>query len=112
MRLYLRLGGTGLDSHAAGLAATLPDNCELFYAVKANSDLPILQTLAPHVRGFEVASDGELAWVRSHFPDIPVIFGGPGKLDTELATRLGARRGIAARRKFGRVAAARLAGPK
>ncbi|WP_442499212.1 type III PLP-dependent enzyme [Methylobacter sp. sgz302048] len=77
-----------LDRHAAGLAASLPDNCELFYAVKANSDLPILQTLASHVHGFEVASGGELAWVRSHFPDAPVIFGGPGKLDTELATAL------------------------
>jgi len=77
-----------LDRHAAGLAASLPDNCELFYAVKANSDLPILQTLAPRVHGFEVASGGELAWVRSHFPDRPVIFGGPGKLDTELAAAL------------------------
>jgi diaminopimelate decarboxylase len=77
-----------LDRHAAGLAASLPDNCELFYAVKANSDLPILQTLAPHVHGFEVASGGELAWVRAHFPDAPVIFGGPGKLDTELAAAL------------------------
>jgi diaminopimelate decarboxylase len=77
-----------LDRHAAGLAASLPDNCELFYAVKANSDLPILQTLAPRVHGFEVASGGELAWVRSHFPHRPVIFGGPGKLDTELAAAL------------------------
>ena len=77
-----------LDRHAAGLDASLPDNCELFYAIKANSDLPILQTLAPHVQGFEVASGGELAWVRSHFPDAPIIFGGPGKLDTELAAAL------------------------
>lgn len=77
-----------LDRHAANLTALLPGNCELFYAVKANSDLPILQTLAPRVHGFEVASGGELAWVRSHFPDIPVIFGGPGKLDTELAAAL------------------------
>jgi diaminopimelate decarboxylase len=77
-----------LDRHAADLAATLPDNCELFYAVKANSDLPILRTLASHVQGFEVASGGELAWVRDHFPAMPVIFGGPGKLDTELAAAL------------------------
>jgi diaminopimelate decarboxylase len=77
-----------LDRHAADLIASLPANCELFYAVKANSDLPILETLAPHVHGFEVASGGELVWVRSHFPDRPVIFGGPGKLDTELAAAL------------------------
>jgi diaminopimelate decarboxylase len=77
-----------LDRHAVGLAASLPANCELFYAVKANSDLPILQTLDSHIQGFEVASGGELAWVRSHFPDAPIIFGGPGKLDTELAAAL------------------------
>lgn len=77
-----------LAKHAAVLASSLPDNCELFYAVKANSDLPILQTLAPHVRGFEVASGGELDWIRSYFPDAPVIFGGPGKLDSELAAAL------------------------
>lgn len=77
-----------LDRHAAELVATLPDNCELFYAVKANSDLPILRTLAPHVRGFEVASGGELDWVGRHFPGAPLIFGGPGKLDTELAAAL------------------------
>ncbi|MGJ0430678.1 type III PLP-dependent enzyme [Methylobacter sp.] len=77
-----------LERHAAGLDASLPDNCELFYAVKANSDLPILQTLAPHIQGFEVASGGELAWVRNHFPNAPIIFGGPGKLDTELAAAL------------------------
>jgi diaminopimelate decarboxylase len=77
-----------LDRHAAGLAASLPNNCELFYAVKANSDLPILQTLASRIHGFEVASGGELAWVRRHFPDSQIIFGGPGKLDTELATAL------------------------
>jgi diaminopimelate decarboxylase len=77
-----------LDRHAAGLDTSLPDNCELFYAVKANSDLPILQTLDSHIQGFEVASGGELAWVRNHFPDAPIIFGGPGKLDTELAAAL------------------------
>lgn len=75
----------GLRRHAARVVATLPPGCELFYAIKANSDLPVLQTLAPLVHGFEVSSGGELAWVRAHFPDVPVIFSGPGKLDSELA---------------------------
>lgn len=80
-----------LRAHAARTVAALPDGCELFYAIKANSELPILQTLAPLVHGFEVSSGGELAWVRQHFPDLPVIFSGPGKLDGELraALRLG-----------------------
>ena len=73
-----------LRRHAANLADSLPDGCELFYAIKANSDLPILQTLAPLVAGFEVSSGGELAWVREHFAEVPVIFSGPGKLDHEL----------------------------
>lgn len=74
-----------LRRHAAYLVSTLPEGCELFYAIKANSDLPILQTLAPLVAGFEVSSGGELAWVREHFTDVPVIFSGPGKLDGELS---------------------------
>lgn len=77
-----------LRRHAANLAAGLPNSCDLFYAIKANSDLPILQTLAPHVAGFEVSSGGELAWVREHFAAVPVIFSGPGKLDDELRQAL------------------------
>jgi diaminopimelate decarboxylase len=74
----------GLRRHAGHVAASLPAGCELFYAVKANSDMPILETLAPLVHGFEVSSGGELAWVRERFQDVPVIFSGPGKLDSEL----------------------------
>lgn len=78
----------GLLRHATAVAAALPPSCELFYAVKANSELPILRTLAPHVAGFEVSSGGELAWVREHFPRVPVIFSGPGKTDAELLQAL------------------------
>ncbi|MFC4638745.1 type III PLP-dependent enzyme [Deinococcus hohokamensis] len=77
-----------LDRHAAGLRAGLPPAFELFYAVKANPEPHLLQTLAPHVHGFEVASGGELAQVRAQFPQMPVIFGGPGKTDAELALAL------------------------
>ncbi len=77
-----------LRQHVDRLVNTLPDNCRLFYAIKANSDLPILETLAPLVHGFEVSSGGELDWVRTHFADIPVAFSGPGKLDRELSRAL------------------------
>lgn len=73
-----------LRRHAEAVTAALPPRCELFYAIKANSELPILQTLAPRVSGFEVSSGGELAWVRSDFPGQRVIFSGPGKTDDEL----------------------------
>jgi len=77
-----------LRAHAARTVAALPQQCELFYAIKANSELPVLRTLAPLVHGFEVSSGGELAWVREHFPHTPVIFSGPGKLDGELQAAL------------------------
>ena len=44
-----------LAQHVRGMRALLPDNCELFYAAKANPEAPILQTLAPLVDGFEAA---------------------------------------------------------
>ncbi|WP_193588916.1 alanine racemase, partial [Xanthomonas phaseoli] len=74
-----------LDRHAAWMRAQLPAQCELFYAAKANAEPPILRTLAPHVDGFEAASGGELAWLHTQQPQAPLLFGGPGKLDTELA---------------------------
>lgn len=78
----------GLRSHVRRLVATLPHNVELFYAIKANSEHPVLETLAPIVAGFEVASGGELTWVRERFARVPVIFGGPGKTDEELESAL------------------------
>lgn len=77
-----------LRRHASGLAASLPAGFELFYAVKANSDAPLLRALAPAVAGFEVASGGELAHVRDTLPGARVAFGGPGKTDAELAAAL------------------------
>jgi diaminopimelate decarboxylase len=77
-----------LSRHSEAVVAALPAGCEMFYAIKANSDLPILRTLAPRVAGFEVSSGGELAWVREHFPGTPVIFSGPGKTDAELQLAL------------------------
>ena len=79
-----------LRRHASRLVTSLPANCDLFYAIKANSEYPILDTLAPLVAGFEIASGGELGWVRARFPDLPVVFGGPGKTDAELVQALGA----------------------
>lgn len=77
-----------LREHAAQLVRSLPEGCELFYAVKANSDEPLLRTLAPVVAGFEVASGGELSWVSGHCPGVPLVFGGPGKTDEELRLAL------------------------
>ncbi|KAB7772286.1 type III PLP-dependent enzyme [Xanthomonas maliensis] len=74
-----------LDRQAAWMRACLPRECALYYAAKANAESAVLQTLAPHVDGFEAASGGELAWLHRQQPQAPLLFGGPGKLDSELA---------------------------
>ncbi|MFX3660913.1 MAG: type III PLP-dependent enzyme [Ectobacillus sp.] len=73
-----------LRRHVNQLIKTLPPACRLFYAIKANSDVALLRTLAPLVHGFEVASLGEIEKVRAVNQDIPILFGGPGKTKEEI----------------------------
>ncbi|USX24443.1 type III PLP-dependent enzyme [Oxalobacteraceae bacterium OTU3CINTB1] len=73
-----------LRERAARLHRALPPRCKLFYAIKANSDAPVLAALHGNLDGFEVASLGEIDKVRAMGRDVPVIFGGPGKTDAEL----------------------------
>lgn len=73
-----------LREHISRLRQALPAGCELFYAAKANPEAKILHTLSDFVDGFEAASGGELSWLREQVPNKPLIFGGPGKLETEL----------------------------
>jgi 2-[(L-alanin-3-ylcarbamoyl)methyl]-2-hydroxybutanedioate decarboxylase len=84
----------GLGAHAASAVTALPDGCELFYALKANSEEPIIAALAGVVAGFEVGSAGEIDLVRAAAPEAPIIFGGPGKTDAALAAAI--RHGVAA----------------
>jgi diaminopimelate decarboxylase len=77
-----------LERHIQTIRESLPANCELFYAAKANPEAQILQTLAPFVDGFEAASGGELRWLHQQCPGTPLIFGGPGKLESELETAM------------------------
>lgn len=63
---------------------------DIYYAVKANSNINILKTLAPFVSGFEVASIGEIEKVRSISTDIPIIYGGPVKTTEHLEYALNA----------------------
>jgi 2-[(L-alanin-3-ylcarbamoyl)methyl]-2-hydroxybutanedioate decarboxylase len=74
-----------LRAHARRLVTTLPERCRLFYAIKANSDPSILRALSGLVSGFEVASIGEAKRAREAKASIPIMFGGPGKTDEELA---------------------------
>ncbi|MER2490656.1 type III PLP-dependent enzyme [Catenovulum sediminis] len=73
-----------LSQHASMMVDALPPNCQLFYAAKANPKAEVLQSLAPIVDGFEAASGGELSWLKEQLPEQDLIFGGPGKLDSEI----------------------------
>jgi diaminopimelate decarboxylase len=77
-----------LRQHVRKMVDALPENIELFYAAKANPEPEILATLAPFVTGFEAASGGELAHLEQQQLNKPLIFGGPGKLPSELKLAL------------------------
>ncbi|QGQ99111.1 type III PLP-dependent enzyme [Paenibacillus psychroresistens] len=74
----------GIRSHVKNMLSTMPKQTSLFYAIKANPDKKIIEALLPLVKGFEVASIGELLLVRKISESVPILFGGPGKKDDEL----------------------------
>lgn len=73
-----------LHKHVQAITASLPANCDMYYAMKANSETSILAALSEDVTGFEVASQGEVAKGLAHKSAQHIIFGGPGKTDDEL----------------------------
>jgi 2-[(L-alanin-3-ylcarbamoyl)methyl]-2-hydroxybutanedioate decarboxylase len=77
-----------LKKHVEFIIRKLPQNCHMYYAMKANSEERILSTVHPYVKGFEVASIGEVKKARAVNASVPVIFGGPGKTDTELTSAI------------------------
>jgi diaminopimelate decarboxylase len=77
-----------LTEHVRAVVAALPDRCQMFYAMKANSARPLLETLAPLVDGFEVASAGELAKARAVGERVPLLLGGPVKTEQAIALAL------------------------
>jgi len=78
-----------IDGRIARLREVLPDRIKLNYAIKANSFAPLLEFMASHVDGFDIASDGELEMARvSGMPAEQISFAGPGKRDEELAAAI------------------------
>lgn len=74
----------GIQSQVRQMLGSMPGNTQLFYAIKANPDPRIIEALLPLVKGFEVASIGELLKVRAVSREVPILFGGPGKKESEL----------------------------
>lgn len=77
-----------LAHHADEMYAALPEGVELYYAIKANSETPVLEALASRVDGFELSSGGELSRAASCATPRPWLLSGPGKLDSELEEAL------------------------
>lgn len=62
---------------------------QIFYAVKANGNLAVLQTLARLGSGFDIVSGGELARVlRAGGDPSRVVFSGVGKSETDITQAL------------------------
>lgn len=79
-----------LKSHVTKVMDALPDGVELYYAIKANSEAPILETIARLVNGFEISSGGEIARIAGFSATKPFIFSGPGKLASDLRAAMAA----------------------
>ncbi|MGY2287029.1 type III PLP-dependent enzyme [Pseudomonas gingeri] len=77
-----------LREHVGEVMAALPAGVELYYAIKANSEAPLLAALAPLVHGFEISSGGEIERVMTCPTRKPYVFSGPGKLDSDLRAAL------------------------
>ena len=67
------------------LFSILPDRCKIYYSVKANPNIAIVNVLHELGAAFEIASQGELSAVsRVNIPGSEIIFVGPGKSKLEL----------------------------
>ncbi|MDN3556650.1 type III PLP-dependent enzyme [Halomonas maura] len=73
-----------LDAQGRAMQAALPPGVELYYAIKANSEAAIIDTLAPHVDGLELSSGGEIARACACATPRPWVLSGPGKLDADM----------------------------
>ena len=69
----------------------LPEDIKLHYALKANPQPQLVQFMARHVDGFDIASQGELQLaLKTHINPQDISFAGPGKRDEELLAAIDA----------------------
>ncbi|PRY66616.1 diaminopimelate decarboxylase [Vreelandella songnenensis] len=73
-----------LEAHGRAVKAALPENVELYYAIKANSESAIIDTLASVVDGLELSSGGEIERACNSATPLPWVLSGPGKLDSDM----------------------------
>ncbi|MEL7039229.1 MAG: hypothetical protein AAFO04_27000 [Cyanobacteria bacterium J06592_8] len=84
-----------IGNQYAKLREHLPQNFSIFYTLKANSNLSICHRLAELGCGADISSTGELkAALKTGFSAPQIVFTGPGKTNSELATAIEAGIGI------------------
>ncbi len=75
-----------LYAAAMARAAGGADKAHVFYAMKANSSIGVLETLAKLGSGADVVSEGEIRKaMRAGIPASKIVFSGVGKTEAELA---------------------------
>jgi len=75
-----------LYADAMARAAGSPDRAHIFFAMKSNSNIAVLETLAALGSGADVVSEGEIRKaMRAGIPASKIVFSGVGKTGAELA---------------------------
>ena len=78
-----------IASRIEALRAAMPERLHIHYAMKANPYAPLLEFIADHVDGLDIASGGELELARkAGYLAREISFAGPGKRDPELKTAI------------------------
>ena len=83
LRICLRFGGHSkrMSGRCCGRCLRAPAYSMQLKPIRIRR---IIEALLPLVKGFEVASIGELLKIREVSESVPILFGGPGKKDDEL----------------------------
>ena len=82
-----------IESNINILESYMPKQISLYYAMKANNNSSVLKHIADnnYVKGFEIASSGELNIASSYIDTNRIIFTGPGKTEYELKEAIKAK---------------------
>ncbi len=77
---------SAIVNNIKNLENNLPQQIDLYYAMKANNNPKIMEYVSkhPYVKGIEIASYGELKQAKKYRSNKEIIFTGPGKTDYEL----------------------------
>ena len=76
-----------IETNIHNLEKHMPKQISLYYAMKANINPNILKYIGNknYIKGFEIASSGELELASKYLPTNNLIFTGPGKTEYELS---------------------------